>query len=194
MREPELEEEALRASARGTAIEIERQTLAETVAPITITPPGGVERRITLEPGKPGLFTGRYQAAELGLHKLTSGTLNAFVSVGPENPRELMEVASDTTRLAPVAEALRGSVRRIGRDAGSAIDLPRIVAMRSGVQFSGSDWIGLRISDSSIVRGVSIAPAFLGLAGLLLLLAPLLAAWLGEGGRFRKGAGAQRPR
>ncbi|MGL4728937.1 MAG: hypothetical protein ACRCWO_09295, partial [Bosea sp. (in: a-proteobacteria)] len=186
MREPDLEEEALRATARGRNIEIERQTLNETTGPITITPPGGNERRIDLEPGKPGLFTARYQAAELGLHKLTSGTLSAFVSVGPENPRELAEVASDPTRLAPLAEATRGSARRIGRDASASVDLPRIVSMRSGTQYAGSDWIGLRISDSSVVRGVSVAPAFLGLAGLLLLLGPLLAAWLGEGGRFRK--------
>jgi hypothetical protein len=188
MREPELEEEALRASARGRTIEIERQTLSETTGPVTITPPGGNERRVDLEPGKPGLFTARYQAAEMGLHKLTSGTLSAFVSVGPENPRELAEVVSDPSRLSPLAEATRGSSRRIGRETSSTVDIPRVVAMRSGSQFSGSDWIGLRISDSSVVRGVSVAPAFLGLAGLLLLLGPLLAAWLGEGGRFRKGA------
>jgi hypothetical protein len=188
MREPDLEEEALRAVARGRTIEIERQTLAETTGPIIITPPGGNERRIDVEPGKPGLFTARYQAAELGLHKLTSGSLSAFVSVGPENPRELAEVASDPTRLGLLAEATRGSSRRIGRDASTTVDMPRVVSMRSGTQFAGSDWIGLRISDSSVVRGVSIAPAFLGLAGLLLLLGPLLAAWLGEGGRFRKAA------
>jgi hypothetical protein len=194
MREPELEEEALRAVARGRTIEIERQTLSETTGPVTITPPGGVERRLELEPTKPGLFTGRFQAAELGLHKLTSGTLSAFVSVGPENPRELADVVSDPARLAQVTQATRGASLRIGRETSSAVDMPRVVAMRSGTQYAGSDWIGLRISDSSVVRGVSVAPAFLGIAGLLLLLGPLLAAWLGEGGRFRKAPPTPAPR
>jgi hypothetical protein len=39
MKEPDLEEEALRASARGRNIEIERQTLGENPAPATITHP-----------------------------------------------------------------------------------------------------------------------------------------------------------
>lgn len=187
MKEPELEEEALRASARGRTIEIERQTLGDNPAPVTVTGPDGNSRSVPLEPGRPGLFTARIQAGELGLHRVAADNLIAFASVGPENPRELMEVVSDPGKLQALAEATGGSSRRIGQDNGPAVNVPRIVPVRSGASFAGADWIGLRISDSGIVRGVSISPLFIGLIGLALLFGALVAGWLGETGRsFRR--------
>lgn len=183
MKEPDLEEEALRASARGRNIEIERQTLGDNPAPATITAPDGSVRTVPFEPGRPGLFVARTAASEFGLHKITTENLTAFASVGPENPRELMEVVSDPGKLQALAEATGGSSRRIGQENGSGVTVPRIVPVRSGRQFAGADWIGLRISDSGIVRGVSISPLFVGLIGLAILFGALVAGWIGESGR-----------
>jgi hypothetical protein len=183
MKEPELEEEALRATVRGATVEVERQTLRDNPGPITITGPDGQSRTVTLEPGRPGLFTARIPTSDLGLYRLTADNLTAFASVGPENPRELMEVVSDPTALQQLAQATGGSSRRIGRESGSVVNVPRIVPVRSGSQFSGNDWIGLRISDSGIVRGVRISPLFIGLLGLAVLFGALVAGWLGESGR-----------
>jgi len=183
MKEPELEEEALRATVRGATVEVERQTLRDNPGPITITGPDGQSRTVTLEPGRPGLFTARIPTSDLGLYRLTADNLTAFASVGPENPRELMEVVSDPGALQQLAQATGGSSRRIGRESGSAVNVPRIVPVRSGSQFAGTDWIGLRISDSGIVRGVRISPLFIGLIGLAVLFGALVAGWLGESGR-----------
>jgi hypothetical protein len=183
MKEPSLEEEALRAVTRGRTVEIERQTLGDAPGAVTISGPSGTARSLPLASEKPGLFTARLQATELGLHRLQSDQLVAFVSVGSDNPREFVDVLSDPARLRPVSETLAGSTRRIGREIGSGVDLPRIVPVRSGTRLAGGDWIGLRISDSGIVRGVSLMPVFLGMAGLALLLGALIAGWLGEGGR-----------
>lgn len=183
MKEPDLEEEALRASARGGIIEVERQTLGETPSPVTITGPDGQSRSVPLEPGRPGLFTARIPSSEFGLHRVSADNLTAFASVGPENPRELMEVVSNPGQLQALAEATGGSSRRIGQETGSGVSVPRIVPVRSGSQFAGADWIGLRISDSGIVRGVSVSPLFLGLLGLVLLFGAVVAGWLGESGR-----------
>lgn len=183
MKEPDLEEEALRASARGRNIEIERQTLGDNPAPAIITAPDGSTRTVPFEPGRPGLFVARTAASEFGLHKITTENLTAFASIGPENPRELMEVVSDPGKLQALAEATGGSSRRIGQENGSGVTIPRIVPVRSGRQFAGADWIGLRISDSGIVRGVSISPLFVGLIGLAILFGALVAGWIGESGR-----------
>lgn len=189
MKEPDLEEEALRASARGRNIEIERQTLGDNPAPATITAPDGSTRIVPFEPGRPGLFVARTATSEFGLHKITTENLTAFASVGPENPRELMEVVSDPAKLEALAESTGGSSRRIGQENGSGVTVPRIVPVRGGRQFSGADWIGLRISDSGIVRGVSISPLFVGLIGLAILFGALVAGWIGESGRrFRREA------
>lgn len=183
MKEPDLEEEALRASARGGVIEVERQTLGDNPAPVTITGPDGQTRSVPLEPGRPGLFTARISSSEFGLHRIAADNLTAFASVGPENPRELMEVVSSPSQLQALAESTGGSSRRVGQETGSGVSVPRIVPVRSGSQFAGADWIGLRISDSGIVRGVSVSPLFLGLLGLVLLFGALVAGWLGESGR-----------
>ena len=187
MKEPELEEEALRATARNGIVEVERQTLGDNPSPVTITGPDGGSRQVALEAGQPGLFTARIPTDQQGLYRLTADNLTAFASVGPENPRELMDVVSDPNALQALAQSTGGSSRRIGHEGDSGVNVPRIVPVRSGSQFAGADWIGLRISDSGIVRGVQISPLFVGLIGLAILFGALVAGWLGESGRrFRR--------
>lgn len=184
MKEPALEEEALRASASGREIRIERQTMGDNAEPVTVVSPSGEERVVGLEAERPGLFTGRIASRELGLHTLRAGELVAFVSVGPANPRELTDVFSTLEPLRPVAEETMGSVRRVAAGNGDVV-LPRIQAVRSQTRLSGADWIGIRPSDSAIVRGVSVMPLALGFLGLALLVGAVLAAWVAEGGRRR---------
>jgi hypothetical protein len=185
MKEPALEEEALRAqmTGRGREVRVERQTMAEATDPVTVTSPTGKVSTLTLKPSEPGLFGATFEAAELGLHTLRSGTLAAFVSVGPPNPRELADVFSDTERLKPVADASGGSIRRVA-DASGAVAVPRLQSVRGG-RLSGADWIGFRPSDSAVIRGVEVYPLALGLAALALLAAAVLAMWLVEGRRGR---------
>ncbi|WP_112662721.1 hypothetical protein [Microvirga flavescens] len=181
MKEPALEEEALRASARGQTIRIERQTMQDLPDPVTLTAPSGTERTILLNEERPGLFSASFESPELGLHTLRSGKLIAFVSLGPANPRELADVFSNTEALLPVVAATGGSVRRLAE--GTDVIVPRLTSVRSGSRFTGSDWIGFRPSNSAVVHGVSVFPVALGFLGLVLLLGSTLAAWVLEGRR-----------
>ena len=61
-------------------------------------------------------------------------------------------------------------MRRVADGVGDGVIVPRIQAVRSGTRFAGGDWIGIRPSDSAIVRGVSVFPLALGLLGLALLV------------------------
>jgi hypothetical protein len=185
MKEPALEEEALRAqtTGRGREVRVERQTMADQAEPVTVTGPTGKVTTLTLKPQEPGLFTATFDAESLGLHTLRSGNLVAFVSVGPANPRELADVFSDTERLKAAADGSGGSIRRVA-GSGGAIDVPRLAVVRGG-RLSGADWIGFRPSDSANIRGVEVYPLALGLAALAALAAALLAMWLVEGRRGR---------
>ncbi|WP_430913297.1 hypothetical protein [Methylobacterium sp. sgz302541] len=185
MKEPALEEEALRAqtTGKGREVRVERQTMADTAEPVTVTGPTGKQRPLALTQSEPGLFTATFEAEELGLHTLRSGSLTAFVSVGPANPRELADVFSDTERLRAVAEGTGGSVRRVA-EAGGGIGVPRLQSVRGG-RLSGGDWIGFRPSDSANIRGVEVYPLALGLAALALIAGAVLAMWLVEGRRGR---------
>ena len=165
MKEPALEEEALRASSAGRAIRVERQTMKDVADRVTLTNPSGAQSDIAVSETKPGLFTAQVNSSELGLHTLRSGDLIAFVSIGPANPRELTDVFSNTDALRPIAEGTGGSVRRVAIEGDRTITVPRILAVHSGTRLSGTDWIGIRPSDSAIVRGVSILPLALGFLG-----------------------------
>ena len=145
--------------------------------------PSGAESGVVLGQSRPGLFTAQVASRELGLHTVRSGDLIAFVSVGPANPRELMDVFSNTQALAPIAEATGGSVRRVAMAGDPSITVPRIHAVHACSLFSGSDWIGIKPSESAIVRGVSVFPLALGFLGLVLLVGATVAAWLTEGRR-----------
>ncbi|KQU33249.1 hypothetical protein ASG63_15265 [Methylobacterium sp. Leaf94] len=185
MKEPALEEEALRAqtTGHGREVRVERQTMADTAEPVSVTGPTGRQRTLTLTQGEPGLFSTTFEATELGLHTLRSGSLVAFVSVGPPNPRELADVFSDTERLKALAEGTGGSIRRIADAAGGTV-VPRLQSVRSG-RLGGADWIGFRPSDSANIRGVEVYPLALGLWALVALAGAVLAMWLVEGRRGR---------
>ena len=179
MKQPDLEEEALRLFVRGRDLTVQRQTMSDSVSEITLTTPSGKTRSLTLSPTQPGVWRSTLEANELGLWRATDGTLTALANVGPANPREFTEVTSTTEVLAPLANATGGGVMRV--EDGSGVRLPRIVAVRSGDTYKGDDWLGLKMREASVVRGIGVLPVFAGLIGLLLLVGSLAATWAREG-------------
>ena len=179
MKQPDLEEEALRLTVHGRDITVERQTMADTASPVTLTSPTGAERTLTLQPDKPGLWKTTVASDELGLWRASDGKLTALANVGPANPREFQEVTSTTEVLRKLADATGGGARRL--DEGRGLDLPRVLPVRSSTTFKGEDWIGLKMRDVSVVRGIGVLPIFAGLIGLLLLIGSFAAMWAREG-------------
>ncbi len=179
MKQPDLDEEALRLGVHGKDLTVTRQTMADSVQPVTVTSPSGATRELTLTAGEPGTWSSTFPANELGLWQATDGTLKALVNVGPTNPKEFSEVTSTTDTLKPLAQATGGDARRVVD--GSSVDIPRIVPVRSTSAFHGDGWMGVRMRDASVVKGVGVLPVFAGLIGLLLLLGAFAATWLREG-------------
>ena len=179
MKQPDLEEEALRLIVRGRDLTVERQTMADNVSEVTLTLPSGTTRTVELKESEPGLWRGSVRASELGLWRATDGKLNALVNVGPPNPREFAEVTSTTEVMTPIANTTGGGVRRI--EASTGVNLPRIVGMRASDIYRGEDWLGLKLREASVVRGIGVLPVFAGLLGLLLLVGALAATWAREG-------------
>ena len=181
MKEPDLEEEALRAKANGKTVTVERQTLEDEAEPVTVTLPGGATRELQMKREEPGLWRATFDTPELGLHRAADGAFTTLVNVGPPNPREFTEVASTEKRLGPLAVATGGSVRRVEPKAGAEISVPRVVPVSAGARASGADWIGVREAEASVVRGIGILPVFAGLLGLILLIGAFAATWAREG-------------
>src|SRR5579859_4407193 len=179
MKEPDLDEEALRLQVQGKNLQVIRQTMADSVSPVTVTSPSGATKTLTLTAGDPGEWRATIPANELGLWQATDGTLKALTNVGPTNPKEFSEVTSTTRMLQPLAHATGGDARRVVD--GSSIELPRIVPVRTSSVFHGDGWMGVKMRDASVVKGVGVLPIFAGLIGLLLLLGAFAATWLREG-------------
>jgi hypothetical protein len=179
MKQPDLEEEALRISGSNRQLTVTRQTMADSVGDVILTSPSGNKQILSLSPDGPGVWRKAVDANELGLWRATDGKLSALVNIGPANPREFAEVTSTTDTLAPITSATGGDSRRIATN--SSLNLPRILGVKSSDTFKGDDWIGLKLRDASVVRGIGVLPMFAGLLGLLLLIGSLAATWAREG-------------
>lgn len=179
MKQPDLDEEALRLQIQGKDLVVVRQTMADTVPPVTVTSPSGATKEMTLSAGDPGEWRATLPANELGLWQATDGTLKALINVGPTNPKEFSEVTSTTEMLKPLAQATGGDARRVVD--GSSLDMPRIVPVRASGIYRGDGWLGVKMRDASVVKGVGVLPMFAGLIGLLLLLGAFAATWVREG-------------
>jgi hypothetical protein len=179
MKQPDLEEEALRILPRGREINVQRQTMADNVSEVTLTSPTGTQRTLTLRQGEPGLWSATAEAGELGLWRATDGKLTALANVGPANPREFAEVTSTAEVVRTIAQATGGDARRV--ESGNDVTVPRIVPVRTSSSFKGDDWIGLKMRDASVVRGIGVLPVFAGMIGLLLLIGSLALTWAREG-------------
>ncbi len=186
MKEPDLEEEALRANVRGHVIEIERQGLKADVPPVTVASPAGGEESVRLTSAEPGISRANVNAAELGLYRLSDGNLSVLANVGPENPREFQEVVSTADKLRPLAEATGGTVRRIGNADNSEISLPRLVAIGNSPVYGGADYAAIKRVGASEVKGVGVMPLAIGFLGLAALLGSVCSAWLFEGRRWAR--------
>ena len=178
MKEPELEEEALRARARGNDVTVERQSLKDEIPPVTLTGPDGVSRPLTLQAAEPGLSRATLHVEDNGLYRASDGEHVALVNVGPENPLELQEVVSTTEHLRALTAATGGAARRLGDPAAL-----RLVGLRESPVYAGAGFVGIKRTGASALIGVSRWPLASGWIGLAALLGALLAMWLIESGR-----------
>ncbi|WP_136636327.1 hypothetical protein [Pseudooceanicola onchidii] len=177
MKEPELEEEALTATATGQSMQIIRRTLEDSIGPLTITRPDGETEEMTLTETRPGLWTGDYTGPDIGLYRLSEGDLESVIGLGPSAPREFEETIADGSALAPLVDSTRGGVRAL------TDGLPTIRDVRPGRPAAGRGWIGLTPRDAYETRDVRQIPLLPEWLVLLVASALILGGWLREGRR-----------
>jgi hypothetical protein len=184
MKEPDLEEETLRATSRGQTLSIERHSVKDEVDPVTVTAPSGKEETVALDKGEGGAWRKALTVDEQGVYRVSSGALASVVTVGNANARELSAVTATDAVLAPIIDETGGGRFWMGRTEADAVSLPRLVMLRGGHVMHGDDWLGLHKRDAYHVKGVRLFPLFPLFAGLLalgLLLGFLAATWFREG-------------
>ncbi|HET6390008.1 hypothetical protein [Hyphomicrobium sp.] len=191
MKEPDLEEERLLASAKGLKLTIERRSMEDKVGPVKVLGPGGDTSEITLDavPVEPGVWRSAIDVKLPGLYKIETagpdGELTAVANAGVEDPREMSEVTATDQKMKPIADATGGGVfwtKATGAlSSATDIDVPRISMMSAAKVMAGSGWLGLKDRQAFLTRGVKLTPMFTGLAALSALLALIALAWWREG-------------
>ena len=177
MKEPELEEEALSATAEGLTMTIVRRSLSENVGEVELTGPDGSVILVPLEEVSPGRFEAVIEGPEVGLYRLKESDEEAVIALGPAAPREFEQTIASADLLDPSVEATRGGVARIEDG------IPDLRSVRSGRPAAGRGWLGITPREAYLTADVTLTP--LVQAWLFLLLAAMLTvgAWLREGRR-----------
>lgn len=177
MKEPELEEETLTASAVGQEMRILRRTLGEEVGPLTVVTPSGEEVTLELEQTAPGAFEAIYQGPEIGLYRLREGEVEAVIGLGPAAPREFEQTIASADPLTQVIAPMRGGVWPM-------VDgTPDIRDVRAGRPASGRGWLGITPRNAAETTAVTRLPLLRPWLVMLAVLGLMLAAWLREGRR-----------
>ena len=177
MKEPELEEEALRATADAGVLTIERQTMAAEVEPVLVRSPLGDEQLVELTEIGAGLWRAEVPADTVGIWRVIGGERIAVTHVGPPNPREYVDPRSTEDVLGPVVENTNGHISRLA----DGTDIPNIIRINAGSNYGGGDWAGIRMTEASTLIGIDRIPLFAGFLGLALLAGLLAATWFREG-------------
>jgi len=181
MKEPDLEEEMLKATSRGQTLNLERRSIKDDIEPVTVTAPSGKEETVTLDKAEPGLWRKSMTAVEQGVYRISSGKLASLVTVGNANAKELSAVTATDAALSPILNETGGGSFWLGRNQADASPLPRIVMVRGGHVMHGADWLGLHKRDAYHVQGVRLFPLFTGFLALALLLGMMAITWFREG-------------
>jgi hypothetical protein len=176
MKEPDLEENDLRATVEGDRLTIIRRSLEKDDRPVRVTGPDGIPREVTLNPDTGGRSIASMPVAEPGLYRVTDGQRTALAAAGALNPIELSDVRTTADKLSPVVTASGGGSFWIG--AGPLPEIRRVGLDRSA---AGRSWMGFRANGDYVVTGVTDVPLLPAFAALLLALGTLVAAWRREG-------------
>ena len=175
MKEPELEENDLRAAVQGDNLEITRRNIDDAPHAVEVTGPDGNAVAVEMKRTRSGLFSGTLPIREPGLYRVSDGTKIFMAAVGSLNPLEFADVRTSPEPMTPAVEATGGSVRWL------TDGMPALRLIAPDRSTSGRNWIGLVSNGDYIVTGLTTLPLLPALLVLLLALGATAIAWRREG-------------
>ncbi len=176
MKEPDLEENDLRAAIEGDRLKVTKQSLEPDDRPVTVTAPDGTVSSLKLTAETGGRSSGTAAISQMGLYRVTDGVHTALAAAGPLNPIEYADVRATPDKLLPLVQASGGGTFWAGDGT-----IPEVRRVSPGRTAAGRSWMGIRENGDYLVTGFSETPLFPALAALLLAVGLLIAAWRREG-------------
>ena len=182
MKEPELEENDLRASVRDGRLEIIRRSLEADPSPVTVTLPSGKKKTLLLTDIGGGRSRAVLPVNRAGLYRVNDGKRSAVAAAGALNALEMAEVRATAEKLRPAAASSGGGIVWLAEQPRPAIRSVRPGRLTTGRgALARTTWLGFRANRDYVVTGIREVPLLPAILVLLLGLGALLWAWRREG-------------
>jgi hypothetical protein len=163
MREPELEEDYIKAQVQGNVITVSGRGQPKDVS---MTWPDGREQSVPLSAQEKGWSSGKVIAGQEGIYRFSNGSRIAFAVVGSALSEEFSDVHTTAEKLQPVADRTKGAVIWYSETPHFSI---RDLKLKDEVAYS--------------VASVESAPLLPDWLALLFIFSGLVYAWRREGGK-----------
>jgi len=178
MKEPELEEEDLKATIIDGHLTVTRRSLEAQPPSVSVTAPSVAKFDLPIEDKGDGRAVGQLNVEENGLYRISDGKRQAFAAMGALNSKEMSDLRATPDLLKPVTDPTGGGIFRLDESGGG---VPQVRSVEPDRTAAGSGWLGLRRNGDFIVTGGTELPLLPVWLLLLLGLGTALAAWRREG-------------
>ena len=180
MKQPDLEEEALRMFVRGRDLTVQRQTMSDAVDRHHADDAVRQDPHPDADAGRAGRVALDHRGQRTGAVARHRRHAHRARQCRPGQSARVHRGDLDPAGAGAARQRDRRRRRAASRTAAASA-CRASSATRSTDTFHGDNWIGLRMREASVVRGIGVLPVFAGLIGLLLLVGALAATWAREG-------------
>jgi hypothetical protein len=181
MKEPELEEEDLRAVVDRGRLMITRRSLSTKSAPVTVTLPSGQQQSLMLAPKGSGRATAVMAADEPGIYRVQDSKRKTLAVSGNLNSIEFASVHATSSIMDPVSKESGGGTFWLTDTSTRPGGVPALRRVKPDRRASGADWLGLVANGAYRVTGVRSVPLMPPALALILIAGFLGFAWWREG-------------
>jgi len=178
MKEPELEEDYIKAEASGYTITVSQRDIGPEAKIVQMTTPAGETSDVALTTEADGWMTATRTVEQNGIYRFSNSKREAFVVVGAAQNEEFTDVHTTEDKLLPLVAQTGGSMIWFAETPDIDLRMVSRNASRSG----GKDWIGVSRNDAYTVDSVSSAALLPNWLFLLILLAGMIGVWWRESG------------
>jgi len=179
MKEPELEDDYLKAEARGNTITVSERDLTKDAKSVTLTRPDGKDETVALTTQDKGWVSAKVDAPQNGIYRFSNGSKTAFAIVGTAVSEEFSDVHTTPDKLKPLVDATGGSIIWFSETPNLSLRL--LDAHRSS--YGGSDWLGLKQNNAYAVASVKSTDLVPNWLFLIVVFGALIFVWRRESGK-----------
>lgn len=183
MKEPELEDDYIKAEARGNTITVSQRDLTADEVKVMMTEPSGKQSLVKMADREPGWIKAVVKAEDNGIYSFDNGVKKAFVVVGTARNEEFADVHTTEEKLKPAVQATQGGI--VWFQENRDFDLRDISATTHVT--GGDDWVGLKRNKAFTIDNIESLSLLPNWLSLIVIFAGIVFMWWRESGGRKKG-------